>query len=414
MPLRDANGPIPDAWVRLEEGQEAPRGAKVIIPEARMREDGAPMGAAAVGLQVGPEADARGLAELFPRVSLISVSFPSFSDGRGFSIARRLRRLGFRGELRAFGPVIADQYPMLLAVGFDTVEIPEAVAKRQPEAQWRAAKESVSVVYQNGLRRGAVSILEARRAARGEARTGRETPEQLAARLNAKYAGWEAQDVLRAAIETEFPGGISLVSSFGAESAALLHMVSLVDKTTPVLFLETGMLFPATLAYQQSLAEELGLTGVRLVRPDAAEVRAEDPEGTLHGPDADSCCDLRKTRPLERALAPFQAWVTGRKRFQTSDRADLELFETDAQGRIKLNPLADWDAKRISAYMDEHRLPRHPMVTEGFPSIGCAPCTTKVKPGEDPRAGRWRGSDKTECGIHIVDGRIVRGNPQAA
>ena len=130
--------------------------------------------------------------------------------------------------------------------------------------------------------------------------------------------------------------------------------------------------------------------------------------------DADACCDLRKTRPLERALAPFQAWVTGRKRFQTADRANLELFEVDAAGRIKLNPLADWDAKRISEYMDAHDLPRHPMVAEGFPSLGCAPCTTKVRPGEDPRAGRWRGSDKTECGIHIVDGKIVRGNPQAA
>lgn len=417
MPLRDANGLTPDLWVRLGDGLIAPKGAKVIVPLARLREEGFPEAAGAVGVHVPSDTDARTLTAFLPRLSLVSVAFPSFADGRGFSIARRLRRLGFRGELRAAGPVIADQYPMLLAVGFDTIEIPEAMADRQKEADWQEARDSVSLTYQSGLRRGPVSILEARRAARGEARRrdgGAETPAVMAARLNAKYRGREAQEVLAAAIETEFPGGIGLVSSFGAESATLLHMVSLVDKATPVLFLETGMLFPATLAYQQSLAEHLGLTGVRLVRPDTAEVKAEDPSGTLHGPDADSCCDLRKTRPLERALAPFQAWVTGRKRFQTADRANLELFEVDAAGRIKLNPLADWDVKRISAYMDEHGLPRHPMVSEGFPSLGCAPCTTKVKPGEDPRAGRWRGSDKTECGIHIVDGRIVRGNPQAA
>ena len=419
MPLRDANGLTPDLWVRLSDGQIAPRGAKVILPLERLREEGFPTGAGSVGVHVPNDTDARTLSNFLPRLSLISVAFPSFSDGRGFSIARRLRQLGFRGELRAAGPVIADQYPMLLAVGYDTIEIPEAMAERQKDDDWRAARDSVSLTYQSGLRRGPVSILEARRAARGETRRREhggavETPAQMAARLNAKYAGAEAQDVLWAAMTKEFPGGIALVSSFGAESAALLHMVSQIDKAAPVLFLETGMLFPATLAYQQSLAEHLGLTGVRLIRPEPAEVKAEDPEGTLHGPDADSCCDLRKTRPLERALAPFQAWVTGRKRFQTADRANLELFEVDAAGRVKVNPLANWDATRISAYMDEHDLPRHPMVAEGFPSLGCAPCTTKVKPGEDPRAGRWRGSEKTECGIHIVDGRIVRGNPQAA
>ncbi|MAS44308.1 MAG: phosphoadenylyl-sulfate reductase [Rhodobacteraceae bacterium] len=420
MPLLDANGPIPETWVKLAEGQAAPKGEKVILEEARLREEGAPRGVSALGVIVGPDADARKLADLLPTLSLVAVRFPSFADGRGFSIARRLRGLGFRGEIRAVGPVIADQFPMLLAVGVDTVEIPEAMAARQPEPQWRDAKEAVSLSYQSGLTRGAVSIFEARRAARGEARGPRadkaapETPEQMAARLNAKYAGATAQEVLRAGIEKEFRGGISMVSSFGAESAALLHMVSQIDKATPVLFLETGMLFPATLAYQQELAEHLGLTGVRLVRPDHAQVKGEDPDGDLHKDYADSCCDLRKTRPLERALAPFQAWITGRKRFQTADRADLQLFEADANGRIKLNPMAEWDAARISDYMDAHSLPRHPMVSEGFPSLGCAPCTTKVKPGEDPRAGRWRGSDKTECGIHIVDGRVVRGAPQAA
>ena len=159
----------------------------------------------------------------------------------------------------------------------------------------------------------------------------------LAARLDAELRRAEPAAILEAAVR-QFGDRLAMVSSFGAESATLLHLVSQVDKALPVLFLETGMLFPATLAYQQSLSEQLGLTGVRLVRPDGAEVKAEDPEGTLHGPDADACCDLRKTRPLERALAPFQAWVTGRKRFQTADRANLELFEVDAHARCLRTP----------------------------------------------------------------------------
>ena len=231
-----------------------------------------------------------------------------------------------------------------------------------------------------------------------------------AAALNDRLRHHGATDVLRAAVnEIE---GLALVSSFGAESVVLLHLLAMVDPAVPVLFIDTEMLFTETLVYQTEVSERLGLTNLRVIR--AADIAAEDPDNTLHLRDTDACCDLRKTRPLERALAPFQAWVTGRKRFQTADRANLELFEVDAAGRIKLNPLADWDAKRISEYMDAHDLPRHPMVAEGFPSLGCAPCTTKVRPGEDPRAGRWRGSDKTECGIHIVDGKIVRGNPQAA
>jgi phosphoadenosine phosphosulfate reductase len=114
---------------------------------------------------------------------------------------------------------------------------------------------------------------------------------------------------------------------------------------------------------------------------------------------------LRKTRPLERALAEFDGWITGRKRFQGGARVDLDLFEGEASGRIKVNPLAHWDARAVAAYLDRHALPRHPLVARGFASIGCAPCTGPVAEGEDPRAGRWRGQEKTECGIHVVDGQ---------
>ena len=169
------------------------------------------------------------------------------------------------------------------------------------------------------------------------------------------------------------------------------------------------MLFPETLAYQRDLAGHLGLTDLRVISPERDEMFAEDPDGVLHRADTDQCCALRKIRPLERALAGFDGWVTGRKRFQGGDRTALDLFEHDeATGHLKLNPLAGWDAQQIAGYLDRHALPRHPLVARGFPSIGCAPCTGPVAPGEDQRAGRWRGQDKTECGIHIVDGRVIR------
>jgi len=239
-------------------------------------------------------------------------------------------------------------------------------------------------------------------------------PASRAECLNRLHAGASAREVLEDAIRREFRGRIALVSSFGAESAALLHLVAEVDPSTPVLFLETGMLFPETLAYQQDLAARLGLTDLRLIRPDAEDAAAEDPSEDLHRADKDACCDLRKVRPLDRALAPFDAWITGRKRFQGGRRAVLETFEAEG-GRIKLNPLAGWSPQEIRWHMDRHDLPPHPLVAQGFPSLGCAPCTSRVAAGEDARAGRWRGEAKEECGIHFVDGKAVRGPaPKAA
>ena len=201
----------------------------------------------------------------------------------------------------------------------------------------------------------------------------------------------------------------ALVSSFGAEAAVLLHMVAQLRPETPVLFLETGMLFPETLVYQQYLAALFGLKDVRLIRPAADELSAEDPDGTLHGENPDGCCFIRKTLPLRRALEPFALWITGRKRHQAATRAALALFEReDGVERIKLNPLADWDAERLRGYMEAHKLPPHPLVGRGYPSIGCAPCTTPVRAGEDSRAGRWRGRGKTECGIHFDGEKWVR------
>ncbi|HEU0221504.1 MAG TPA: phosphoadenylyl-sulfate reductase [Paracoccaceae bacterium] len=231
--------------------------------------------------------------------------------------------------------------------------------------------------------------------------------ETVAAALNRLAEGMSPQEIMQLAMQA-FSGRIALVSSFGSESAALLHMVGEIDRATPVLFLETGMLFAATIAYQQDLAELLGLTDVRLIRPTREDLKRDDPKGTLHRSDPDACCTIRKTLPLQRALEGFEAWITGRKRYQAASRADLPIFEADAEGRIKVNPLADWDARMIRDYMVAHDLPLHPLVNENYPSIGCAPCTTPVAPGEDPRAGRWRGHEKLECGIHFMDGKVVR------
>ena len=231
--------------------------------------------------------------------------------------------------------------------------------------------------------------------------------------LNRRYRHHSATDVLAHALSDPQVGRIAMVSSFGAESVALLHMVSVVDRSIPVLFLDTQMLFAETLEYQREVADKLGLTDVRIIEPDRTELFLRDPEGDLHLSDPDACCDLRKAEPLEDALNGFDAWITGRKRFQGGRRVDMEFFEDEAGQRIKVNPLAHWTPEAVHDYMLNNRLPRHPLVEHGYPSIGCAPCTSRVAPGEDPRAGRWRGREKLECGIHFVNGKLVRGNAAA-
>lgn len=236
-------------------------------------------------------------------------------------------------------------------------------------------------------------------------------PSDLQARvtaLNARYRHHSAAAVLAHALADPEAGRLALVSSFGAESVVLLHMVAVTAPATPVIFIDTEMLFAETLVYQQEIAERLGLRDLRIIRPDAGDLARTDPAQTLHRHDTDGCCALRKTRPLLRALSGFDGWITGRKRYQSGQRAALDFFEVEAgTGRIKVNPLAHWARGDVQTYMEENRLPRHPLVARGYPSIGCTPCTTPVGAGEDPRAGRWRDQDKTECGIHIVDGRVI-------
>jgi len=227
--------------------------------------------------------------------------------------------------------------------------------------------------------------------------------------LNDRYRHHSAISVLEHGLRDADAGALALVSSFGAESVVLLHMISVTRRATPVIFIDTEMLFAETLVYQQELAERLALRDVRIIRAAREDLTAHDPDGTLHQRDPDACCALRKTVPLQRALDGFDGWITGRKRYQTGQRTTLDFFEIEEGARrIKVNPLAHWTRDDLQTYMEENRLPRHPLVAKGYPSIGCIPCTTQVAPGEDPRSGRWRGQDKTECGIHLVNGRMVR------
>jgi phosphoadenosine phosphosulfate reductase len=234
--------------------------------------------------------------------------------------------------------------------------------------------------------------------------TGPRFTEADAIRLNNLFRGADVQEMLRSVIGDRLAGDLAVVSSFGAESAVLLHLVGEVDPNLPVVFLETHKHFPETLAYRDTLVARLGLRNLIIAEPEAAVLAQRDESGLRWSFDPDGCCDLRKVQPLARALAGFDASITGRKGFQSSTRAGLPRFEidrTDAQGRLKVNPLANWSREDIETYFNEHDLPRHPLVAEGYPSIGCSPCTSKVLPGEDPRSGRWKGWDKTECGIHV-------------
>jgi phosphoadenosine phosphosulfate reductase len=228
------------------------------------------------------------------------------------------------------------------------------------------------------------------------------------AALNARYRHHSATAVLEHALKDADLGQVALVSSFGAESVVLLHLVSVLAPETPVLFIDTRMLFPETLQYQRELAEKLHLCDVRTIRAKQPRVAFEDPNNTLHQFSTDACCAVRKVEPLERALAGFDGWITGRKRFQGSTREAVDFFEAEGDLRIKVNPLAHWGREDLDDYIINNRLPRHPLVARGYPSIGCAPCTSPVAPGEDPRAGRWRGQAKTECGIHFINGKPVR------
>jgi phosphoadenosine phosphosulfate reductase len=208
-------------------------------------------------------------------------------------------------------------------------------------------------------------------------------------------------EAIAAALKTVGRERLALVSSFGTESAALLKVMADVDPAIPVIFLDTGWLFEETLAYRDTLIEKLGLRDVRSIKPLDETLSREDPDRELWFSDPDACCRIRKVEPLKRALAPFEAWINGRKRFQGGLRADIPVVEQDGI-RLKFNPFANVSREQIEAIFKGANLPSHPLTASGFLSVGCMPCTSRTSPDEDARAGRWRGRPKTECGIHTV------------
>ena len=221
-----------------------------------------------------------------------------------------------------------------------------------------------------------------------------------AASLEALYGSLEPQEIIARSLEQEL-GGIAAVSSFGADSAVLLHMIAEIDRPLPVIFLDTGKHFGETMDYRDALVADLGLTNLQVVSPKPELLAQTDPDGNLHQRDTNACCDVRKVEPMARAVHPYGAWFTGRKRFQSTTRAKLNVFE-EVGPRLRINPMARWGTSDLAAYMRSHRLRENPLVAYGYLSIGCFPCTQPVKPGEDPRSGRWAGQSKTECGIHLT------------
>lgn len=208
-------------------------------------------------------------------------------------------------------------------------------------------------------------------------------------------------DLLHATIMREFPGRVAVTSSFGAESAVLLDLVAEVHPATPVIFLDTDALFDETVAYRDSLIRRLGLMDVRIARPHPRDIRESD---ELWHRAPDRCCHLRKVLPMQRATEGFAALIDGRKAFHGGDRASLPTISLGAGEVFKISPLIRWTELDIERAFDDRNLPRHPLVANGYRSIGCWPCTRPTEPGESPRAGRWAGSAKTECGIHTFAG----------
>ena len=334
-------------------------------------------------LALPPDAILEDIASEIAGVERIDIHFPSFKDGRGFSLAARLRERGFEGELRAVGDLIPDQARLLKRAGFDRVA-PDQSGQAE---RWNAALTAFSGDYQPAEDK--IEPAFARRA--------RKTRAALADALNADYAERPAREVLAAALD-RFKGRIAVLSSFGAESAAGLAMIAEIAPDTPVFFLDTERHFAQTLDYRDALVQRLGLTNVKILRADRDEAAAEDADGQLWRRDSDACCALRKVRPLARALAGYDALITGRKRYHGGVRETLEPFEFDGV-RIKVNPLAGWSREDVQAVFEKLDLPAHPMVEQGYVSIGCWPCTAPASPA-NVRDGRWRGQDKTECGIH--------------
>ncbi len=358
-----------------------------------------------VGVRIGADSDLEALSPHFDQLALIVIEFSSFADGRGFSIAHRLRNtFNYAGEIWGSG-IIADQYAFAIQCGIDAVLVDEKLLQRQPVEDWRQALASAPAPYsfKADLKKTSKIYSKISKRIAGS---------QFVTGLNSRFSAIPTEKLLEFALNDESIGRTAILSSFGAESAVLLHLISNISPDAPILFLDTAKHFPETLGYQKELAARLKLTNIKILRPELAAIAGSDPQGTLWQQNSTACCDLRKVVPLEKALASYDSWISGRKSYQDGLRKPLQLFELSGK-HIKINPLANWSHDGLLEHMRKHNLPAHPLVSQGYSSIGCAPCTSPVCHGENTRAGRWRGLDKTECGSHLTGGNPVSAQRQS-
>jgi phosphoadenosine phosphosulfate reductase len=229
---------------------------------------------------------------------------------------------------------------------------------------------------------------------------GRETSEEELKSISDGFEGAPPETVLMWAVE-EFGEEVALATGFGLEGCVLIDALARVRPDARIFYLDTDLLFPDTYALIARLEARYGVRFERRATKLSLEAQAERYGARLWERDPGECCRLRKVEPMREMLAGLRAWVTAIRRDQTPARAHAGIVERDAQfGLVKINPLAAWSASDVWDYITQHEAPYNPLHDLGYPSIGCTPCTTLVRIGEDPRAGRWRGAVKTECGLH--------------
>lgn len=344
------------------------------------------------------------LDDLIPHLSkidLIVIEFSSFSDGRGFSTAYRLRNsIGYDAEIWARGKLIADQYSQALQCGIDAVLIDDLQLRRQPIEQWQKALDDAPIPYRFENHIGHTYHESKKKSF--HLISANDNADDKIVRLNNYFSNKPTEELLKFILIGQKLGRVALVSSFGTQSSVLLHLVANIDTQAQVLFIDTGKLFPQTLQFQKELATFLNLTNTKSVKQDSTKLTALDPVGNLWNSNNSACCDLRKVEPLKNELSSFDSWISGRKTFQGGKRSALKLFEKSGD-HIKINPLANWSQDQIEAYIDRLNLPAHPLVDEGYSSVGCMPCTSPAAENQSSREGRWPGIEKSECGIHLVN-----------
>ncbi len=391
-----------DRWTLLRDASslaDVPAGVAAIVPLALWlahRDDLSARGD--IGVWLAPGDDPETLAADTGALPLIAVDFPQFTDGRGYSIARLLRdRLGFDGELRAVGDILRDQLFALSECGFDAF----ALRSDRDANEALASFDDFAGVYaatartpQPWFRRRAASDADAPSTSDLDRRTA------------------EAVEALRSAATRHAPAVFA--SSFGAEDMVVIDMIAQHALPIGVFSLDTGRLPEETHVLIDRTRERYGLA-IDVYSPDARRletfVRDNGVNAFYRSVELrKACCAARKMEPLRRALAAKGAWITGLRRAQSAGRQAVAPEEFDpVHGLPKFNPLADWSDDDVRHYLRAHGVPYNELHDRGYPSIGCAPCTRAVRPGEDQRAGRWwwETSEQKECGLHLRPSHAV-------